>query len=115
MSRDNDNLIIGDAKQSIYRFRNADPSLITSVVPDQFGASVRCLGNRQDENTNYRSQLRIVQFNNSFFEYLVSRLDREAMVGNWVRCRCLSGISVRAATGRRISLCLWGHARKGRI
>lgn len=82
MSRDNDNLIIGDAKQSIYRFRNADPSLITSVVPDQFGASVRCLGNRQDENTNYRSQLRIVQFNNSFFEYLVSCLDREAVVGN---------------------------------
>lgn len=78
MSRDNDNLIIGDAKQSIYRFRNADPSLITSVVPDQFGTSVRSLGSRPEENTNYRSRLRVVQFNNSFFEYLVSRLDREA-------------------------------------
>lgn len=78
MSRSNDNLIIGDAKQSIYRFRNADPSLITSVVPEQFGASVRCLGERREENTNYRSLPGIVRFNNSFFEYLVSRLDSEA-------------------------------------
>lgn len=78
MSRDNDNLIIGDAKQSIYRFRNADPSLITTVVPEQFGDSVRTLGDRPEENTNYRSLPGIVRFNNSFFSYLVSRLDREA-------------------------------------
>lgn len=76
MSRSNDNLIIGDAKQSIYRFRNADPSLITSVVPREFGSEVRSLGNRPEENTNHRSCLRVVQFNNSFFEYFVSALDR---------------------------------------
>ena len=35
-SRGHDNLIIGDAKQSIYRFRNADPSLITTSVPEEF-------------------------------------------------------------------------------
>ncbi|MDE6381590.1 MAG: UvrD-helicase domain-containing protein [Muribaculaceae bacterium] len=80
MSRDNDNLIIGDAKQSIYRFRNADPSLITTVVPEQFGDSVRTLGDRPEENTNYRSLPGIVRFNNSFFSYLVSRLDREAVL-----------------------------------
>lgn len=85
MSRDNDNLIIGDAKQSIYRFRNADPSLITSVVPEQFGDSVNSLGSRPEENTNYRSRLRVVQFNNSFFEYLASRLDREAALTNGAR------------------------------
>ncbi len=82
MSRDNDNLIIGDAKQSIYRFRNADPSLIMSVVPEQFGDSVNSIGSRPEENTNYRSRLRVVQFNNSFFEYFVSRLDREAKISN---------------------------------
>jgi len=85
MSRDNDNLIIGDAKQSIYRFRNADPSLITTVVPEQFGNAVNSLGSSPEENTNYRSRLRVVQFNNSFFEYLVSRLDREASLSNGQR------------------------------
>lgn len=78
LSRDNGNLIIGDAKQSIYRFRNADPSLITSVVPEQFGAMVNPIGNRPEENTNFRSSQRIVQFNNSFFEYLVRCLDSTA-------------------------------------
>lgn len=80
MSRENDNLIIGDAKQSIYRFRNADPSLISSGVQEAFGDRVRVFGNRPEENTNYRSRLRVVQFNNSFFRYLVGRLDREASV-----------------------------------
>lgn len=75
ISRDNGNLIIGDAKQSIYRFRNADPSLITTVVPQEFGARAKIRGNIPSENTNYRSELRIVQFNNSFFEYLVADLD----------------------------------------
>ena len=75
MSRDNGNLIIGDAKQSIYRFRNAEPSLITSVVPAEFGSRVKARGMVPAENTNYRSDLRVVEFNNSFFEYFVGRLD----------------------------------------
>lgn len=76
MSRGNGNLIIGDAKQSIYRFRNADPSLITTEVPETFGERVIERGNSPSENTNYRSDLRIVQFNNSFFKYLTEELDK---------------------------------------
>ncbi|MBD5348856.1 MAG: UvrD-helicase domain-containing protein [Bacteroides sp.] len=75
LGRDNGNLIIGDAKQSIYRFRNADPSLITEVVPAEFANRIETRGDVPSENTNYRSDLRIVQFNNSFFEYLARRLD----------------------------------------
>ncbi|MDE6006994.1 MAG: UvrD-helicase domain-containing protein [Muribaculaceae bacterium] len=77
LSRGNGNLIIGDAKQSIYRFRNADPSLITTEVPETFGTRVQEKGDDPSENTNYRSDLRIVQFNNSFFRYLVETLDKE--------------------------------------
>ncbi|MDE6511429.1 MAG: UvrD-helicase domain-containing protein, partial [Muribaculaceae bacterium] len=70
----NDNLIIGDAKQSIYRFRNADPSLITETVPDQFAESCRECGNTPAENTNWRSSLRIVKFNNLFFRFFSREL-----------------------------------------
>lgn len=72
-----DNLIIGDAKQSIYRFRNADPSLITEKVPQQFAATCRECGNSPAENTNWRSSRRIVEFNNLFFRYLTRSLSPE--------------------------------------
>ncbi|MDE5793990.1 MAG: UvrD-helicase domain-containing protein [Muribaculaceae bacterium] len=70
----NDNLIIGDAKQSIYRFRNADPSLITTRVPQEFAATCRECGNTASENTNWRSSLRIVKFNNLFFRFFSKEL-----------------------------------------
>ncbi|MCM1490752.1 MAG: UvrD-helicase domain-containing protein [Muribaculum sp.] len=70
----NDNLIIGDAKQSIYRFRNADPSLITSKVPEQFALTCRECGDTPKENTNWRSTRRIVQFNNLFFRFFTREL-----------------------------------------
>lgn len=69
-----ENLIIGDAKQSIYRFRNADPSLITTKVPHQFRDSCKICGNSPEENTNWRSSLRIVRFNNLFFRYFSREL-----------------------------------------
>lgn len=78
-SRGHDNLIIGDAKQSIYRFRNADPSLITTKVPKAFPGHVAA-GMSEAENTNWRSDLRIVRFNNYFFNALAECLDEDGQV-----------------------------------
>lgn len=75
MARGNDNLVIGDAKQSIYRFRNADPSIITDIVPQEFKYDIDIKGNNQSENTNFRSLLHIVRFNNSFFRYIAEAID----------------------------------------
>lgn len=83
----NDNLIIGDAKQSIYRFRNADPSLISEKVPQQFASTCKICGTTPAANTNWRSSRRIVEFNNLFFRFLTSELgdDMEKLYSNTVQ------------------------------
>ncbi len=80
-SRDCDNLIIGDAKQSIYRFRNADINLITRDVPAEFSDREE-LGAEPEHNTNHRSSRRIVEFNNSFFKALTAIIDEDQNLGS---------------------------------
>lgn len=89
-SRYNDNLIIGDAKQSIYRFRNADYKLITEEVERGFHKVVPYTGDKEPkdwarENTNYRSHRAVVEFNNRIFSTII---DFEAGSGNKQRVFC---------------------------
>lgn len=71
-----DNLIIGDAKQSIYRFRNADASIITRQVPEAFDSNHLIVrGDKVEENANWRSDPRIVRFNNFFFRCIHDTFD----------------------------------------
>lgn len=69
VSKEKDSLIIGDPKQSIYRFRNADHKLITDVVPKQFPRHIPA-GFSIEDNTNWRSHTEIIKFNNYFFKVL---------------------------------------------
>lgn len=61
-----ENLIVGDVKQSIYRWRGSDWNILDSKIYNQF---------RSDEianhslDCNYRSGVNIVEFNNHFFDY----------------------------------------------
>ena len=61
------NLVIGDEKQSIYRFRNSDPSLLRDVIEQDFKGRVR----NSILETNYRSYKAIVDFNNVLFESII--------------------------------------------
>ena len=76
------NLIVGDVKQSIYRWRSGDWRLLNDIekqfpYPDQ-QLTIETL------DTNYRSARRIVEFNNAFFthaaelEYLALGASTEA-------------------------------------
>lgn len=72
-----DNLIIGDEKQSIYRFRNSDPTLLATQVNKQMREKFReeqleLRGLKADQNTNYRSLGNVVRFNNSLFASMAS-------------------------------------------
>lgn len=61
-----ENLIVGDVKQSIYRWRGSDWSILGSKVHHAFDKSqIACI--HLDEN--WRSLPVLVDFNNRFFEY----------------------------------------------
>ena len=67
-SHDNFNMIIGDAKQSIYRFRNADPSIFRDYINEDFTDD----GLVNDTlETNYRSTPAVIDFNNSLFKAII--------------------------------------------
>ena len=74
LAEGNDSLIIGDEKQSIYRFRNSDSTLLSETVPAQFPDKVRLRGDAPGENTNWRSSEMVVTFNNDIFAALAGDL-----------------------------------------
>lgn len=66
-------MIVGDVKQSIYRWRNGDWGLLAKGVEEQF----RHLGvNQVVLKDNWRSAKDIVEFNNDFFETAAAALSR---------------------------------------
>lgn len=70
-----DSLIIGDEKQSIYRFRNSDSSILHHGLDEQFdSAQLQHKGANPKENTNYRSSPDVVRFNNSLFSLMAKEL-----------------------------------------
>lgn len=72
-SSGNNDLIVGDVKQSIYRFRGGDWKLLDAGVKEVFPEA------DDDEHLtrNFRSLRTVVGFNNRFFEFAVKVLDRQ--------------------------------------
>lgn len=65
LSAGNRNLIVGDVKQSIYRWRNSDWKLLDSQIDKDFNQEQI---QYQTLDTNWRSERNIVDFNNAIFE-----------------------------------------------
>lgn len=101
-----DNLIIGDEKQAIYRFRNSDSSLLHHVVAQEdFPKDHVIRGNCAAENTNHRSAPGIVRFNNAMFTRIArncgvagyentvqSVFDRKADLASYIQIYDTSGL-----------------------
>ena len=64
-------LLVGDVKQSIYRWRGGDPSLLLQQAPADLAAHTPDV---QSLASNYRSGKNIVRFNNAFFSTASSHL-----------------------------------------
>ncbi len=74
-SYNHENFIVGDVKQSIYRWRGSDWEMLDSGLEREFGRS------HVDPSTlavNYRSYRNIVNFNNAFFDSAAHELDIRA-------------------------------------
>ncbi|MDO4790402.1 MAG: UvrD-helicase domain-containing protein [Porphyromonas sp.] len=64
-----ENMLVGDVKQSIYRFRGSESSLLATGVPNDSDLKESLKSERL--NTNWRSLPNIVRFNNNFFSNAV--------------------------------------------
>lgn len=65
------NLLVGDVKQSIYRWRGGDWTLLDRGVKNQFPGADDTTNLRE----NWRSLPEIVNFNNKFFDFAARALD----------------------------------------
>ena len=66
-------LIVGDVKQSIYRWRNGDWTILNNIEQDeQFSSYV----DSEAMDNNYRSTEHVVNFNNLFFEKAADELQK---------------------------------------
>jgi ATP-dependent helicase/nuclease subunit A len=63
----NTNLLVGDVKQSIYRWRGGKLELLLQEVEEQIGSQMIQVKNLA---VNYRSLPKVIDFNNSLFESL---------------------------------------------
>lgn len=69
-------LIVGDVKQSIYRWRNGDWQLLQGLNETNYPDTVQV----KSLDTNYRSQRNVVQFNNDFFNAAAASLSVDAPI-----------------------------------
>jgi ATP-dependent helicase/nuclease subunit A len=72
LSQGMENLVVGDVKQSIYRWRNSDWKILADKVENAFvGQEIKA----KSMDENWRSKENVVQFNNSLF-HTASRIIR---------------------------------------
>ena len=70
---DSHNLIVGDVKQSIYRWRQGDWKLLNNIEHEFTKEQIKI----EPLDTNYRSEENIIRFNNAFFKRAVSQTVNE--------------------------------------
>jgi len=68
-----DNLVVGDVKQSIYRWRNSDWQILGKVLHSQVDND-RFIS--KPLTTNWRSSSNIISFNNSLFTVIPGQIDQ---------------------------------------
>ena len=79
-SSEQGNLIVGDVKQSIYRWRSGDWRMLNNI--EREFPTMRNMLNVKSLDTNYRSSRRVINFNNAFFTQAAEIEYRELTTGD---------------------------------
>ena len=74
LATDGSCLIVGDVKQSIYRFRNSDWQILNGIEEDK---DLKGLIGRIPASYNYRSSKYVVEFNNQLFKNAIELLKED--------------------------------------
>ncbi len=82
MSQGFDNLVVGDIKQSIYRWRNSDWTTLRDLKKDV--DDIRYISHPL--KTNFRSCSNIIRFNNALFSIIPYQIDKEMPDHKQVTC-----------------------------
>ncbi len=100
------NLIVGDVKQSIYRWRSGDWRLLANIKDEFQNADQRLDVLPMD--TNYRSTPNIIRFNNAFFTEAASQEEVTAyddVKQKWLESKANEGrVDIRLLTGEDYQL-----------
>ncbi len=64
LAENHSNLIVGDVKQSIYRWRNSDWNILAEQIDNEYPSSQI---QHFSLTSNYRSRARVIEFNNTLF------------------------------------------------
>ncbi len=73
MAEGNDNLVVGDVKQSIYRWRNSDWQILGRILQGSVD-NKRIFS--EPLTTNWRSRSNIIKFNNRLFTIIPDQIDK---------------------------------------
>ena len=66
-------MLVGDAKQSIYRWRGGNPAQMIGLIENKEDLNIKV----QELDTNWRSHENIIQFNNELYSYIAPQLNLE--------------------------------------
>ena len=66
-------MLVGDAKQSIYRWRGGNPSQMIGLIENKEELNIKV----QELDTNWRSHENIIQFNNELYSHIAPQLNLE--------------------------------------
>jgi ATP-dependent helicase/nuclease subunit A len=98
MAEGHDNLVVGDVKQSIYRWRNSDWKILGKDLVEKVD-NQRILS--EPLTTNWRSRSNIISFNNSLFTIIPDLIDNSLGESGQVSFKKLYSEAVQADPGKK--------------